>query len=1503
MAELSPKNIDHTAVKSQKQLVQEPLPSELPELPVLRNPNMPNISGNLQDVPVQKFTLLQRDKKIITEKPNLLVEHLRNYYSNYVEHSPEGASILFQELLNNSIDEYLEGHGNVIDVLCNTETITLRDYGRGIEHDQLRTASQEFSAKPKQNNHSIQYCEGLSGLGLKLANALSSRFLLRSYRNQKFAEIKSAKGLKLDERRGRCEKKVGTFIRFSPDAQIFGNQPVQVAVLAEILAKAAALHPGLELRLNQDQTFLAKGPIDLFTSLPRWREQDYLYAPRSLNGKNWQLSFCHLEEWQRNGGGLQNPLWVSSFVNARECVGGEAGGQHMSQLQGAFLWALLRAFPQRKAQIQAFWDEGITLFFAIKLINPQFSDNSKRKLLGNQAEIATIIHECQEQLLNLFKEDVNLRSVLEKLLDERNKLNERGEYKRWQQQLAGDLRHMEGQVQKLDQILEGQQKHWRGSSQQIQQNITQAANKLDTLQQQADTQFEEEQQRQKLVENGLENWDHLQQALQAAAELQKQRDREQEQILEYLDSAKDAVEAKRQNAEQSIELAEQKMLLRQEAYLENFENNAKAELHTIHDEIAQRKQDLQTTLENEQQKAYEKLEKLHKRFADHLHAEEQRWQQQIVEAGDNSSAELQRIMAQRERSLERSEQLWQEQEAAIAEQSQKQQYFLERSQERLDESRREAQAHQNIQYKLVQNREELEKFFTEQRSTREEQEQKWQEQLEQNEKNLNENQQKIRVQLDRQHEAQQAQEQEWKQQTEKQKHEMNAACSQQIEALDNLRARLERDAQQQIQQQLSSWLEHFEKLGQDSEQQFQAQQKLLQTRQQTLDGELVLVQQEKDRLWDGWNKELSHSHEQMAQQLAQHKQKWDEHRENLLQEFDEHLQKLKQKQYAQQYRIEETQAEQAQILKDLQEFQRDTDERLGSLNKHLSACSAQLSTKIQNSIEELQSITEHKFVQAEQKAQDQERLYQQNLLEREQESQNVLEKHQKDFAQKLEQKYQDLDAWNEDFVQNFEDKKQALRQSLDDFRRDLEQQQQDKLTHELLEWKEGFEAEQENKEREAAAVAQNKREQFWSAQQLAANEEAQQQRQEFENLHKQLQGTIEREREHLHRELSRLQELTRQQERKIEALKANLSRDVETHSERLKQEIQADYQYFHNEILENTRALHQLQGDERRALRDEVANMRTDIGQLKNEIGHAEQTVTSLQKALPESLQLQESLKELNNKQQLIETLERDTAQLQSALKENQFSREEAAKQMDALLTKRNELSGVQKQIQQVFELSDDLNQQRAELETQQGLVSEHKNQLHKLEQLYGQSSNLLQLFDEHKDQLLESTSVLYNYRDSLGELEQKVEGLQGQLEPLELGFEKARELRSELEGQQQELQSAQQQLSQMQQAISSLHDDSRGIDKMREWIAKTETRMLELSQDIQGNLRTVETIVRKNRASERTHGATGKVDSDVRNTVIQLHGKNWNNSEIARATQLSVGEVELILEMLPSAS
>ncbi len=1479
-----------------------------------------------------------------SNKPGSIVEHIRSHYSNYLvagssmSNSPvagtkelsydvaneqtwySGVSILFQELLNNSVDEFLEGHGKVIDVLCSSETITIRDYGRGLPHNRLRAETQELSRSSKTNSTEIQYCEGLKGLGLKMVNALSSRFLLRSYRSRKFAELESARGAVLRERHGRCDKKDGTFIRFTPDPTIFGKQSIRVPVLFDILCKVAALHPGLEIRLNQNHIIARKGVEDLFQSLPQWRKLQYLYPALSLGGDRWQLSFAHLAEWQTNDGGLHNERLVQSFVNGHACAGGLAGGAHMRQLQGAFSGALRETFPDKTEQVNAFWDKGLTLFFSLKLVEPGFQDPGKTRLLGAEDEIADIALDCRQKLSALLARDEELKAQLGKLLDDCSAVDVHDEYKLWQLRLSGNVQQVEDRSHKLDALLQGSetkyqeldeslrtaldeseeiQKHWKEVSSQLTMDLEQAESDLgklkklqraeqrryrkeqekrlhsleteqesyrelkEGLERQSQAQLAIEQQRRLLIDSGLQNWERLQQALETAGDLQKQRDLEQEQILQYLSNAKDATEAEVHIAQQNIKMAEQKMLQRQEAYLKNFQENANDEFESIHDEIDQHKQILHSKMDDEQKKAYEKLNKLHQRFAQSLREREQRWQKRLMQAEQDSEQEWQHKTEQRQQALGQLDQTWRQQEATLEEQRQKQQQFLERWQERLDKGREELQAHQEAQRELIRSRKELREFFEQQEVAREEQARLWQDWLTENREKLDDKQQLI----------------------EAQKQELENVRIQQLETLHKLGQKLEHEAEQEVRHRLDEWLQRIEQLGQETEQNFSARQNLLQTKQRTLENELTLARQEKGKAWSEWQKDFLNAKEELAKELAERKNDWGRSQEDLLHEFEEHMDKLKQKLYIEQNHIEEARTEQALILKQLRRFQRDVDQRLGGLNKDLVAQTDDLRGEIESSLADLRSYTDQQFIQVEQSSQDQTRLYERGLWEREQESHEL-----------LQQFRQDIDA-------KCEEQKRTLRQNLDGFNKELQEKQRENLLQGLDSWNKKFLAEQTEHEEQAAQEAQRKRSQFWSEQQAATQKEAREHRQEFQDLHKQLQDTMERERERLHKELGNLQQLTQRQERSLDNLSQRLTQDVEQQAESLKQGLEENYRQFYEEILGNTRELHQINTDERRAVRDDLANMRQDVDSLKSTIEHSEQTLAGMKKALPDSIKLEKSLQELSRKEQLLNKVEQEISQLQSTLNENSQLGQKTSEQLAVLLARRNELADMESQMQQILQLSGDLYQQRESLEQQHERVSTYQNQLGKLEYLYNESSNLLGLFDERKDQLVEAVALLQNYSDNLGGLDQKIRLLQEQLPPLELGFGKAQELQQELAGQQEQLQNSQQELAQMQEAIAELHEDSQGIDKMRKWIAKTETRMLELSQDIQNNLSTVETIVLKNRPNERNSGSGGKVDIDVRNTVIQLHSKNWSNNEIARATQLSVGEVELILEMLPSAS
>jgi chromosome segregation ATPase len=83
-----------------------------------------------------------------------------------------------------------------------------------------------------------------------------------------------------------------------------------------------------------------------------------------------------------------------------------------------------------------------------------------------------------------------------------------------------------------------------------------------------------------------------------------------------------------------------------------------------------------------------------------------------------------------------------------------------------------------------------------------------------------------------------------------------------------------------------------------------------------------------------------------------------------------------------------------------------------------------------------------------------------------------------------------------------------------------------------------------------------------------------------------------------------------------------------------------------------------------------------------------------------------------------------------------------------------------------------------------------------------------------------------------------------------------------------------------------------------REWMARTETRFEEIGRQAQEQVRLLESIVKAETKKEKTD--RGAPPMDKRETVVKLSHQGWSVQEISRVTQLSRGEVELILELAP---
>ena len=116
-------------------------------------------------------------------------EHIRLRPGMYIGKLGDGSApddgiyILVKEVVDNSIDEYMMGYGKTIEVTVEEGTVSVRDYGRGVKLGKEVDVSSKINTVEKYDSKAFKKSVGLNGVGIKAVNALSSYFLITSYRD------------------------------------------------------------------------------------------------------------------------------------------------------------------------------------------------------------------------------------------------------------------------------------------------------------------------------------------------------------------------------------------------------------------------------------------------------------------------------------------------------------------------------------------------------------------------------------------------------------------------------------------------------------------------------------------------------------------------------------------------------------------------------------------------------------------------------------------------------------------------------------------------------------------------------------------------------------------------------------------------------------------------------------------------------------------------------------------------------------------------------------------------------------------------------------------------------------------------------------------------------------------------------------------------------------------------------------------------------------------------
>src|SRR5215207_4286386 len=132
-------------------------------------------------------------------------EHIRLRPGMYIGKLGDGSSpddgiyVLLKEVLDNCIDEHMMGYGRQIDINIDKQTVTVRDYGRGIPLGKVVDVVSKINTGAKYDSRAFQKSVGLNGVGTKAVNALSHYFKVTAFREGKEKTAEFERGVLLKE--------------------------------------------------------------------------------------------------------------------------------------------------------------------------------------------------------------------------------------------------------------------------------------------------------------------------------------------------------------------------------------------------------------------------------------------------------------------------------------------------------------------------------------------------------------------------------------------------------------------------------------------------------------------------------------------------------------------------------------------------------------------------------------------------------------------------------------------------------------------------------------------------------------------------------------------------------------------------------------------------------------------------------------------------------------------------------------------------------------------------------------------------------------------------------------------------------------------------------------------------------------------------------------------------------------------------------------------------------
>ena len=329
-----------------------------------------------------------------------------------------GLHHLVWEIVDNAIDEAINGYGDYIKITLNKDSsVTIEDHGRGVPvgmHASGKSTPEVIytvlhaGGKFEQSGYKVS--GGLHGVGASVVNALSKwmEVTIKKDKGEYFIRFENGGKVAIPLKKIGSTNKTGTSVRFLPDEEIFGNAIFSFTTICERMQESAFLLKGLTIEVVDEKSgrsnkhLYEKGLLQFVEYLNEDRNvlHKVINFEGEKNGIEVDIALQYTDTYNEN---------IVSFVNNVKTVD---GGSH----EVGFNTALTKVFNEYaknngyiKGRDHAFEGsdvrEGLTAVISLKIPEAllQFEGQTKGKLGTPQAR--TVVDAIVSEKLQYFLEE------------------------------------------------------------------------------------------------------------------------------------------------------------------------------------------------------------------------------------------------------------------------------------------------------------------------------------------------------------------------------------------------------------------------------------------------------------------------------------------------------------------------------------------------------------------------------------------------------------------------------------------------------------------------------------------------------------------------------------------------------------------------------------------------------------------------------------------------------------------------------------------------------------------------------------------------------------------------------------------------------------------------------------------------------------------------------------------------------------------------------------------